>query len=283
MRQESMIMRRIRKQVLYVCLGIGAIIYIYPLFWLIMNSLKNTTDIFDKPWGLPVEWIWSNYVTAWGTGSNGGTGKFLLNSVFITSITLVLVMLISSMAAFAIVKLKWKASRATFIYFIIGLMVPLQATLIPLFVLFSKLNLLNSHLGLILIYTAFGLSTPILILFGFMMGLPREMMEAAVMDGCSVHGVFWRIMIPVMQPALMTVGILSFVNIWNELLVALIFLSDMRKMTLPVGLLSFQGEYSTNFAPMFAAIVMATVPTLIVCYIFSKRIIAGLTAGAIKG
>ena len=121
-----------------------------------------------------------------------------------------------------------------------------------------KLGLLNSHLGLILIYTAFGLSTPILILYGFMMGLPKEMMEAAVMDGCSVHGVFWRMMIPVMQPALMTVAILSFVSIWNELLVALIFLSDLKKMTLPVGLLTFQGEYSTNFAPLFAAVVMAT-------------------------
>jgi raffinose/stachyose/melibiose transport system permease protein len=282
MSQESMIMRRVRKQVLYVCLSIGAIIYIYPLFWLIINSLKNTTAIFEKPWGLPVEWIWYNYVTAWGDGKTG-TGLYFLNSVLVTVVTLVLVMLISSMAAFALVKLKWRASNATFIYFIIGLMVPLQATLIPLFVLFSKLGLLNSHLGLILIYTAFGLSTPILILYGFMMGMPREMMEAAVMDGCSIHGVFWRMMIPVMQPALMTVAILSFVSIWNELLVALIFLSDLKKMTLPVGLLTFQGEYSTNFAPLFAAVVMATVPTLIVCYIFSKRIIAGLTAGAIKG
>jgi raffinose/stachyose/melibiose transport system permease protein len=280
MNQSSTGIRQIKMLLTYIFLGIGTLIYIYPMVWLIMNSLKRTSEIFDRPWGIPLEWMWNNYRNAWVIG---GTGKYLFNSAFITTVTLVLVLLFSSMAAFALVKLKWKASKGTMVYFLIGFFVPIQATLIPLFVLFSKMNLINTQFGLILIYISGGLPIAIMILSGFMTSIPKELMEAAIMDGCSIYGVYWRVLMPVMKPALMTVGILSFVGIWNELFVALVFLTDQKKMTLPVGLLNFQGQYATEFSQLFAAIVMTTIPTVIVFSIFNKRIISGFTAGSIKG
>lgn len=280
MDQGSKMIRQFQNLFTYLFLGIGTLVYIYPLFWLIVNSLKKTPEIFERPWELPLNWLWGNYTNAWITG---GTGRYFYNSVIITTVTLLLVLLMGSMASFAIVKLKWKASKGTLVYFLIGLMVPLQATLIPLVILFSKLNLMNSQIGLILIYVAFALPTSVLVLSGFMSSIPKEIMEAAIIDGCSVYGVYWRVLMPLLIPALMTVGIISFAGIWNELLVVLTFINDAKKMTLPIGLLNFQGQYATDFAPMFAAIVMTTLPSIIVISIFNKRIISGITAGSLKG
>ncbi|MDQ0885993.1 raffinose/stachyose/melibiose transport system permease protein [Paenibacillus sp. V4I9] len=280
MEQGSKMIRPIQKLFTYLFLGLGTLVYIYPLFWLIVNSLKKTPEIFERPWELPLHWLWGNYINAWITG---GTGRYFYNSVLITTVTLLLVLLIGSMASFAIIKLKWKASKGTLLYFLIGLMVPLQATLIPLVIFFSKLNLMNSQIGLILIYVAFALPTSILVLSGFMSSIPKEIMEAAIIDGCSVYGVYWRVLMPLLIPALMTVGIMNFAGIWNELLVVLTFINDAKKMTLPIGLLNFQGQYATDFAPMFAAIVMTTLPSILVISIFNKRIISGITAGSLKG
>lgn len=280
MEQSSKMIRPIQKLFTYLFLGLGTLVYIYPLFWLIVNSLKKTPEIFERPWELPLHWLWGNYMNAWITG---GTGRYFYNSVLVTTVTLLLVLLMGSMASFAIIKLKWKASKGTLVYFLIGLMVPLQATLIPLVIFFSKLNLMNSQIGLILIYVAFALPTSVLVLSGFMSSIPKEIMEAAIIDGCSVYGVYWRVLMPLLIPALMTVGIINFAGIWNELLVVLTFINDANKMTLPIGLLSFQGQYATDFAPMFAAIVMTTLPSIIVISIFNKRIISGITAGSLKG
>lgn len=280
MEQGSKTIRQLQNMFTYLFLGLGTLVYIYPLFWLIVNSLKKTPEIFERPWELPLHWLWENYMNAWITG---GTGRYFYNSVLITTVTLLLVLLLGSMASFAIIKLKWKASKGTLVYFLIGLMVPLQATLIPLVIFFSKLNLMNSQIGLILIYVAFALPTSVLVLSGFMSSIPKEIMEAAIIDGCSVYGVYWRVLMPLLVPAIMTVGIISFAGIWNELLVVLTFINDAKKMTLPIGLLNFQGQYATDFAPMFAAIVMTTLPSIIVISIFNKRIISGITAGSLKG
>ncbi|MGO4275048.1 carbohydrate ABC transporter permease, partial [Paenibacillus sp. TAF58] len=232
MEQGSKMIRQFQNLFTYLFLGVGTLVYIYPLFWLIVNSLKKTPEIFERPWELPLHWLWGNYMNAWITG---GTGRYFYNSVLITTVTLLLVLLLGSMASFAIIKLKWKASKGTLVYFLIGMMVPLQATLIPLVILFSKLNLMNSQIGLILIYVAFALPTSVLVLSGFMGSIPKEIMEAAIIDGCSIYGVYWRVLMPLLIPALMTVGIINFAGIWNELLVVLTFINDAQKMTLPIG------------------------------------------------
>lgn len=268
------------KILIYVLLGVGSIFYIYPLIWLILNSLKDTSEIYTNPWGLPTHWNWDNYVNAW---TRGKTNKYLFNSVVLTGITLLCVLMFSAMAAFALTKLKWKASKPTLLYFLLGMMVPIHATLIPLFVFFSKMNLVDSQLGLTLIYIAFGLPLAVLVLCGFFTAVPKEIMEAAVMDGCSIYGIFWRIVLPISKSALMTVTILSFVGVWNELLLALIFISDQNKLTIPVGLTRFSDEYTTDYAPMFAAIMIATFPTITLFAVFNKRVLAGMAEGAVKG
>lgn len=269
-----------RKFIIYTVLLLGAVVYVYPLLWLLINSLKSTPEIFSNPWGLPKEWVWSNYLQAWTTGK---TSYFLKNSAIVTGVTLTVVLVLSSMAGFALTKLKWKASKTTMVYFLLGMMVPIHATLIPLFVYFSKIGLINSQWGLIMIYIAFGLPTAILVMSGFLRGIPNELLEASVIDGSSIYGAFWRIILPVSKSALMTVLILSFVHIWNELLVALVFISDDRKLTLPVGLTRFSDQYTTDYAPMFAAVLIATIPTVFLFSIFNKRVMAGMAEGAIKG
>ena len=167
--------------------------------------------------------------------------------------------------------------------FLIGMMVPIHCTLIPIYITFAKISLINTYLGLIIPYVAFGFPTTIYIMTGFFSSLPREMEEAAVIDGCGLPTCFFRIMLPISKVGLFTVSIFSFVGNWNELLVALIFTNSDNVKTLPVGLTSFVGVYNTNYAPMLAAIVIAILPTIAVYCSFSNAIVDGLTAGAVKG
>lgn len=162
-------------------------------------------------------------------------------------------------------------------------MVPIHATLIPLYIIFSKIGLINSLIGLIIPYTVFAFPMTIYILSNFFSSLPREIEEAAVIDGCGLWEVFIKIILPISSPGLATVSIFGFVASWNELLVAMIFSTNDTAKTLPVGLTNFVGTYSTNYAPMLAAIVLAMLPTIIIYCLFSNRIIAGMTAGSVKG
>jgi raffinose/stachyose/melibiose transport system permease protein len=187
------------------------------------------------------------------------------------------------MAAFVIARMRWRLSGLTLGFFLIGMMIPVHATLLPLFIFFSKLSLTNNSLSLILLYIAFGLPAAILILANFFRAIPTEIEEAAAIDGCSMARIFWTITLPISKPAIFTVIIFSFVSIWNELLVALVFISDSYKMTLPVGLMNFKGQYATNYAPLLAATILVIVPSIVLYTIFNNRIIEGMTAGAIKG
>lgn len=223
---------------------------------------------------------WKNYSHAWIDGS---IGRYFMNSVFVTSVSLIILILIGAMAAFVIARMRWRLSGLTLGFFLIGMMIPVHATLLPLFIFFSKLSLTNHLLSLVLLYIAFGLPAAILILTNFFRSLPSEIEEAAAIDGCSMARIFWTMTLPMSKSAIFTVVIFSFVSIWNELLVALVFMSDSKKMTLPVGLMNFKGQYATNYAPLLAATILVIVPSIILYTIFNNRIIEGMTVGAIKG
>lgn len=268
------------KALIYLLLAVLTASYLYPVVWMGLNSLKSTSEIFENPWGFPGKAVWENYRTAWTVGK---IGVYFFNSVLIVTASLGLIVLLSSTAAFAIKRLRWKGSDLVLGFFSIGLMIPLHTVLLPLFIWFTKAHLINTRLSLIIAYSAFNLPVAILILSGFFGSIPRELEEAAIVDGCSIVQVFWKIILPISKSALLVVCIFSFVTIWNELLVALIFVSDPSKMTLPVGLVSFKGEYATTFAPLLAAVVITMVPSIIIYSALSDRIIEGMTAGAIKG
>lgn len=264
----------------YILLTILALIYLLPLLWVIEVSLKNDAELYSNPFGFPSVVQWGNYYVAFVTA---GLGVALKNSFIVCVVTLVISLLAGAMAAFGLSRLHWKLSGPMLMYFMIGMMVPVHCVLIPLFVSFSKVGLVNSLVSIILPYITFSLPMTIFILYGFFQSLPHELFEAACIDGASVYGCFFKIALPLAQTGLFVTGLMTFIANWNELLVAMVFISDAAKKTLPVSLTSFASPYATNFTQMFAAIVISVLPTIIVYCAFSNKIVAGLTAGAVKG
>ena len=265
---------------IYIFLIILAVIYIVPLLWVLITSLKDDSTLMLSPWAMPAKIMWDNYEFAW---TKGHLGTAMLNSLIVCTITLVISMLFGSMAAFAIAKLRWKLSKLSLYYFLIGMMIPIHTILIPLFVQFSGWKMSNTLIGIIIPYITFSLPITIYIMVGFFEGIPNELFEAACIDGCSVYKMFGTVAIPLAKTGFMVTGLMSFVSNWNELLLAMVFISDEAKKTLPVSLTKFVGPYHTNYCQMFAAIMIAIVPTIIAYVAFANQIVEGLTAGAVKG
>ncbi len=271
---------KISTKIIYVFLSLLAVIYLLPLVWVIYVSLKDDKTLFVSPWALPERPMIENYTFAWTAGK---LGTATLNSALVCGVTLILCLLIGSMAAFAIGRMKWKLSGAVMTYFLTGMMIPVHCILIPVFTRFSKMHLTNSQLGLILPYLTLSLPITIFIMTGFFQSLPNELFESACIDGCSIYRSFTRIALPLSKTGLFVTGLMTFVANWNELLLAMVFISDDTKKTLPVSLSKFVGPYNTNYSQMFAAIVIAIIPTIIVYCMFSNQIVEGLTQGAVKG
>jgi len=265
---------------IYIFLILLAIIYIVPLLWVLITSLKDDSTLMLSPWAMPASIEWSNYEFAW---TKGHLGTAMLNSLIVCTTTLVVSMLFGAMAAFAIAKLRWKLSKLTMYYFLIGMMIPIHTILIPLFVQFSGWKMSNTLIGIIIPYITFSLPITIYIMVGFFEGIPNELFEAACIDGCSVYKMFSTVAIPLAKTGFMVTGLMSFVSNWNELLLAMVFISNEAKKTLPVSLTKFVGPYHTNYCQMFAAIMIAIVPTIIAYVAFANQIVEGLTAGAVKG
>lgn len=265
---------------IYAFLIILAIIYLLPLAWVIITSLKDDAVLMISPWEFPARPMWENYSFAW---TMGHLGTATLNSFIVCTITLLFSMVFGAMAAFGIAKMRWKLSKLVLTYFMIGMMIPVHTVLIPLFVQFSSLKLSNTLVGIIIPYVTFSLPITIYIMTGFFEGIPGELFESACIDGCSVFRMFTTVGVPLAKTGFMVTGLMSFVANWNELLLAMVFISKEAKKTLPVSLTKFVGPYHTNYCQMFAAIVIAVIPTIIVYCLFANQIVEGLTAGAVKG
>lgn len=265
---------------IYIFLIFLMILYLAPLFWIGMTSLKTRPEIYKDPFGLPNELHWENYEWAWSAGK---LGTAMLNSLFVCVITLAFTMLIGSMAAFAIGRLKWKLSGAVMVYILIGMMIPVHCVLIPLLIQFAKINLTDNLWGLILPYLTFSLPTCVYIMTGFFRSIPNELLESACIDGCSIYRIFYTICLPLSRTGLFVTGLMSFIGNWNELLLALVFVHDDAKKTLPVAVTKFVTPYQTNYDKMFPAILIAIIPSIIVYSLFSNQIVDGLTTGAVKG
>ncbi len=268
------------KTLIYVFLTLVAVIYIVPLLWVFMVSFKTNAEIFASPFSLPESFNLENYEFAWTAGK---LGIATLNSFIVCGVTLVFSMLIGSMAAFAIGRLRFRFAKQSMMFFMLGMMIPVHCVMIPLFTRFARLGLSNSLLGIILPYLTFSLPTTIFIMTGFFQSMPNELIESACIDGASIYEIFFKIALPLSRTGLFVTGLMTFVANWNELLLAMVFISDDAKKTLPVSLSKFVGPYNTNYSQMFAAIIIAIIPTVVVYCIFSNQIVDGLTAGAVKG
>ena len=268
------------KIVIYIFLVLMAFLYLAPLVWMFFVSLKTNTEIFKSPFALPEEIQLGNFIFAWTAGK---LGIATLNSAIVCVTALILNIIIGCMASFALGRLRFKMSGAVMTYFLIGMMIPIHCILIPLFKTFSNMHLYNSLLGLIIPYTVVSLPTTIFIMTGFFKNMPNEMFEAACIDGCSIYKIFTSIALPLSKTGIFVTALMAFVGNWNELLLAMVFISDDAKKTLPVAVSKFVGPYNTNYTQMFAAIIIAILPTIIVYCCFSNQIVDGLTAGAVKG
>ncbi len=272
---------RIKEVFVYIFLGIWAFINLFPLYWMFTFSLKENAEIFgENVIGLPFHWLWENYEAALRVGN---MGRFFLNSFIVSGITIVLTVIIAMMAAFALTRMIWKGRRIMNNMLILGITIPIHAAILPVFIVLSKLKMLNSYQALIVPYTAFALAIATLIFTGFLQDIPRELDESACIDGCSIWGIFWRIIFPMMRPAVSTVAIFTFISTWNEMMFAVIFISKEEFRTLTVGIQTLSGSYTTDWGPIGAALVLATFPTIIVYAFISRKIHESFSAGAIKG
>ena len=265
----------------YIGLIAWMAVNLFPIYWMFTFSLKSNKEIFgENVIGLPREWLWSNYSSALNTGK---MGVYFMNSLIVAVSTILITLAVALLATFALTRMIWKQKKNLNKFFMLGLTIPIHASIVPVYVTLSRLHLLNTRWALIIPYAAFSLSMAILVCTGFMNEIPRELDESACIDGCGVWGVFFRIIVPLMKPAVATVGIYTFLQCWNELMFANIFISKTALKTLPVGVQALSGQYTTEWGPIGAALVLATFPTLLVYIFLSKRIQDSFIAGAIKG
>jgi len=263
---------------IYAVALIMVVLMAYPLIWMIYSSFKTNREIFLFPFSLPNKMRLDNWMQAWRMGN---LGRYFINSIFVTSISVLLIAFLSSMAGYAFARLRFKGREFLFYTFLLGLILPVQIVVIPLFAFLNKVRLLNTYFALILPYITWGLPLSIYIFRSFFLTLPGDIADAAKIDGCSLFGLYWRIMLPLIRPALVTIAILQSINVWNEFLLALLFIYEDELKTLPVGLLAFYGYHNINYKLIFSALSITTIPVLIVYFIFQKQIVSGLTTGAL--
>lgn len=274
-------MKKLKKKILFAILLIIAFGQLFPLYWLITFSLKTNSEIFgDNVLGLPQFWVWENYTTAL---KDGGILRYFINSMIYTGLTVIVVGILTSMSAYAIARMRWKLKDLVFSIFTLGIMVPTHAALLPLFQVIDTLGLKGGYLGLLIPYIAFGIPMSVMILTGFYKGIPIEMEEAAYIDGCGVFRCFVTIMLPMIKPALATASIFTFLGTWNELMFANTLVDSDVYRTLPVGIMSFAGQYTTNWGLIGAGMVIATLPTILIYFLLSNQVQQSLIVGAIKG
>jgi raffinose/stachyose/melibiose transport system permease protein len=264
----------------YAIIGLATVVVGYPVLWMLLQSFKTKFELYANVWGLPQQLFLDNYVQAWRIAR---MGTYVFNSLIVSVGTVAIVLVLASLAGYAFARLRFAGRQVLFYAFIFSLIVPLQVTIIPLYAVVSGLGLTNTYFALILPYAAGGLPLSIFLLRAFFESVPREIEEAARIDGCSELAAFWRVVLPISGPGLATVTILQFLGAWNEFLLALIFIRNPALRTIPLGLQSFFFEYSVEWGYLFAALSMATVPVILVYVLMQRHFISGLTAGAVKG
>ncbi len=262
-----------------VMFGVAAAIII-PLGYAAISGLRNTGEIRNRPVDLPSDWFPHNYLEILGSGTYW---QELFNSIVVATITTLLVVGLAAMAAFAIARLTFPGREKLYTLFVLGLLFPLAIAILPLFVLIRQLGLFDSPLGVALPQVAFGLPLTIVILRPFFRAIPIELEDAARIDGCSAFGFFWRIVLPLSRPALATVAVLAIVGSWNAFLLPLVVFSSSDQWTLPLGVMNFSTQYTSDTARVLAFTTLSIIPALIFYVIAERQIVGGLTAGAVKG
>ncbi|MFZ5908923.1 MAG: carbohydrate ABC transporter permease [Chloroflexota bacterium] len=270
---------RLNRGLIYLMFFMLVIIALYPLLWVATNSFKTDIQLFENSWELPQEWHWENYAKAW----KYGIAKYILNSVLVTVSAVLLNALISLMAAYGLSRFRFKGQSALLYFILGGLMLAPEVSLIPLFRILTTLNLYDTYFAMILPNVAFGIPFTTFLIRSYMLGLPRDFEEAAVIDGAGAFAVFWRVVVPLCRPILASAMLLDAMRVWNEFMFALTFVVDDDIKTVPLGLMSFASALREQWTVVMAGLIISAIPMIMLYLLTQQQFIRGLTAGGVKG
>jgi len=259
-------------------LGLLSVVTIYPLVWLLLNSLKQADEMFEDSWALPQLWHWENYPKAW----RFGLGHFMANSVLITCVSVTVILLLSALAAFVLTVMRFRGRGLLHAVILGGLIVPPEVSLFPLFKIMLVLGIYNTYLAMILPDIAYGLPFTVLLLRAYMTTIPPEMAEAATLDGAGLLRCFWSVYLPLSRPALAAAALVQGMRVWNEFIFALTFVSRDALRPLTVGLTTFGDSLHTDWPVLMSGLVISVVPVLSVFLLMQRQFMAGLSTGALK-
>ncbi len=265
---------------IYVLLVLNSIVIILPLVWLLMTSLKSQADLALNVWGAPKEFVWSNYHEAW---IGGKIGIYLFNSVLATSTAILLSVAASVTMAYALSRFAFRLNRFVYYLIIAGMMIPIHSAVIPLYITAMNLKMMNNLVFLGVIYGAFRIPISVFIMESFMLTIPKELEECAIIDGAGHFRIFFKVIMPLSNDGVVTIAILTALACWNELLISMLMLSRPFIKTLPIGLMGFITEWTSQYTILCAGLVIACVPNLVFYALMQEKIIKGMTVGAIKG
>ncbi len=276
--------RRIYNVAITLVLMLFTLMVIVPFIWMLLMSFRTTAEILKNPYGLPTEWHWENYTRLLFDPQIRFYRNFV-NSIYVTGFAIMISTVLAAMGGYGFgrPRYQFRLRSLLFLMLLFGLMLPPQILYLPQFTMMSQYGLLNTRWALILLYTASALPVSIYLMSTYFSQLPGELEDAARIDGCTEWGAFWRVMLPLARPALLTVVLLNFIHFWNELLLAVTMVTRPTLRTLPSAMMMFVGEHGSNYAIAAASLVTAMLPVLILYLIMSEKFIQGLTAGAVKG
>lgn len=278
---ENKKMTFLKKGWIYIAALIFLFVQTYPLFWIFMTSFKSELEISEgNTVALPKQWVLENYIK---TFEKVDVSRYFINSFVITGAALILICLLSSTAAFAIRKMDYKITKYLKVFFIAGIMVPVHIALIPMFIIYQRIGLLNTYLGIILLHVGFALPMSIYMFHAFYRYIPDSVLESAVMDGCGIYRMFVSIVAPMSKNTFATVITMNFMFIWNEFVLTNTFISDSKMKTVPLAVYEFTGDYGMkDWGGIFSMVSLTIIPILLVYFVLNKSVISGMTAGAIK-
>ncbi|WP_106770037.1 carbohydrate ABC transporter permease [Paenibacillus faecalis] len=257
-----------------------SLITLYPLYWLFISAFKTNQDFFNNPYGLPEVWMKENIIRAWDLGN---MGRAMINSTIVTVTAVVFTIVLSILAAYVLARFQFRFKKVVISLFLAGMLIPIHSTLVPLFLMMKEMGLLNTYGALILPYTAFELSIAIFLGMAYMSSIPREIEEAAMIDGNGWWGIFGRIILPLCSPIIATISILAFLRFWNDFSFALVFINSQELKTLPLSLSLFSDGFGTDYSLTMGAMAIAVIPTIVIYLILQEQIMKGMVAGSIKG
>ncbi|MCI8659697.1 MAG: carbohydrate ABC transporter permease [Lachnospiraceae bacterium] len=280
MSTEKYILRaRILKILLHLFLLILVAIILFPVCWLVLNSLKTNQEMFLDSLALPKKWMFENYVTAW----NKGLVSYFVNSIIVGVLSIGIILALSSMMAYGLTRFNLPGSGFLFILVLGGMALSEQVALVPLYKILQAIKLYNTRAALVLPYVAFRIPFTMFLMRSYFISIPKELEEAAIVDGCKSWQRFTKIILPISKPVLASCAIVNLNHVWNEFLFANVFLENKKLMTIPLGLMTFQGDLKSDYVVMLSGILICSLPMVILFLCMSRQFVRGLTSGAVKG